>query len=142
MWRGDNGRFEPNYWHEPFDPRGWSPLPYKTVWINPDINLFCIVSHEDYDWAIEWLWSFVQNSTKKKHYAIRDTWENGKRKTVYMHKAILSRCSEPPSALHCIGDHLNGDSLDNRRTNLRWATPCENGRNRYGFYVKQFQLAL
>ncbi len=47
-----------------------------------------------------------------------------KRTPIYMHREIIS----PPYGL--VIDHINGDSLDNRRSNLRVCTNAENGRNR------------
>ena len=45
---------------------------------------------------------------------------------VYLHRAIMA----PTDDMQV--DHVNGDGLDNRRTNLRLASKSENGRNARG----------
>lgn len=56
-----------------------------------------------------------------------------KRKVVYVHTAILESflCPRPKGHQGC---HNNGNSLDNRLENLRWATPLENtlDKNKHG----------
>ena len=50
--------------------------------------------------------------------------EYGKYTTVSLHRLIM----EPGEGMHV--DHINGDTLDNRRCNLRVCTPSQNGANR------------
>jgi len=68
-------------------------------------------------------WIVYGNGTNL--YAIRHQLiEPNKTKTVYMHREIMN----PPADL--VVDHRNCDGLDNRRTNLRFATHAQNTRNR------------
>jgi hypothetical protein len=61
----------------------------------------------------------------KEFYAYRNV-KIGPKKTkmVGMHREIMN----PPEYL--LVDHRNGVSLDNRRSNLRWATQSQNRQNR------------
>ena len=56
-------------------------------------------------------------------YAARSVAAGGKRKLVYLHRFIL----EPSKGKHV--DHVDGNKLDNRRSNLRVCTHQENRRN-------------
>jgi HNH endonuclease/AP2 domain len=56
-------------------------------------------------------------------YAARTAIINGKPKVILMHRQILN----VPDGL--VTDHINGDKLDNRRSNLRIATRAQNNYN-------------
>jgi len=58
-------------------------------------------------------------------YATRCVWDKIARKnrTIYMHRIILS----VPIGLEA--DHINGDKLNNKRSNLRICAPRDNKRN-------------
>lgn len=75
------------------------------------------VDHEDA--ALEKVRWHANYSAPSKPYAVGRI--EGRR--VYMHRIITAA----PVDLHV--DHVNGDSLDNRRANLRIGTPAENLRN-------------
>lgn len=100
-----------------------------------------LLSPQDFEWArSRGNWFITHGArTDGKRYAVRS--ENGR--LLFLHKQILLRDMRlPESALHRIGDHINGNSLDNRRTNLRWATPQMNARNIFGFSALQMELSL
>jgi hypothetical protein len=82
-------------------------------------NTFTMVDDADFDWLNKWKWYL-----HGKGYVIRKKWENGRHLTFYMHREIL----KPPTGMLC--DHRFGDTLDNRRENLRICTHSENSRNR------------
>ena len=56
----------------------------------------------------------------------RKVWLNGK--NVSLHRLIASAFILNPFDKRCV-DHINGDKLDNRLENLRWASDLENTRN-------------
>lgn len=58
-------------------------------------------------------------------YARRSKKYKGKVTTIYMHHAVIGR---PDDGM--VVDHINGDSLDNRRSNLRMVDHAVNRRNR------------
>jgi hypothetical protein len=90
---------------------------------------FARVSVEDRELVERYRWR-VHLSQKRlvKVYAARSGEQGG---TVLMHREIL--CA--PAGLTV--DHINGDGLDNRRSNLRLATNAENSRNRVvGFRMR------
>jgi hypothetical protein len=84
---------------------------------------FAKVDDQDYDFVSQWKWSYSNG------YAMRgiSKWKNGKEifhKGFKMHREILSA----PIGMEV--DHINGDKLDNRRSNLRIVTSRINSWNR------------
>lgn len=72
-------------------------------------------------------WPLVRDLTLyrgKNGYVYFSVWADGKSTPRTLHGFLM----QPPKGMHT--DHRNGDPLDNRRSNLRIATPSQNGANR------------
>jgi hypothetical protein len=70
-------------------------------------------------------WYLIQPNGRQVYAARRG--RAGEPKQVYLHREVLGL--NPGDGL--VGDHIEGNTLDNRRCNLRRATHTENQRNRH-----------
>lgn len=85
-------------------------------------GLFTIIDTEDFErLKSEGLTKWFAQKSGKRFYVSRRINGNGKS---YLHRHLMNA----PSGL-CI-DHINGDSLDNRKANLRVCSHRENSRNK------------
>lgn len=86
-----------------------------------------VIDATDVSWACKYSWSAKEDrradGSVKSVYALRRA-RGGK--AVFLHQVVLvdALCDERP-----VPDHRNGNTLDNRRANLRPATGSDNSRN-------------
>lgn len=83
-----------------------------------------LVDPEDFDLVMQYRW-YVKETARPRRpdgpYATANPYRNGRQRMVYMHNLIMGQ----------IGiDHIDGNGLNNRRSNLRPATSSQNGANR------------
>jgi len=87
---------------------------------------FALVSKKDYERLSKYKWHAQWNKDTQSYYAVRSVrLPNGKRATICMHREIL-RLKRGDKRQ---GDHINHDTLDHRRCNLRIVTCSENQHN-------------
>jgi len=80
-------------------------------------NSFALVDNEDFEYLSQWHW-FLSGKGYAERY-------NGQKKSpIKMHSQIMNT----PNGLFC--DHINGNRLDNRKSNLRLVTNQQNLCNR------------
>ena len=102
-----------------------------------DASIWAVVDEVDYHRLIRWRWN-VKLCRSQIPYLRRAVGVNQggvrlKTYSVYLHVDVMQATGiAPPSEHHRIVDHRNGNSLDCRRANLRWATPRMNARNKFG----------
>lgn len=116
----------------PSCPWDVAPIDGVRVYLTNDLSVWCIVDAADAVFVTQWRWQFTWDRHKRKRYATRSPGKvGGVRRKIYLHKLLLNHWGVPqPSEKHTIGDHEDGDSLNNRRGNLSWATPSMNAQNR------------
>lgn len=88
-------------------------------------GLAAIVDDEDHEWLSQWRWH-ARECGAGRYYAVRNRVpQDGEGPPgIYMHREILG-CEAGRQV-----DHASGDSLDNRRSNLRPADRSQNNANR------------
>lgn len=83
-----------------------------------------LVDAADYEWLAAFKWCASVNKRGTLVYAVRGVGGRAKARLLSMHRLILG----DPAGL--LVDHANGNTLDNRRCNLRSATSGQNNANR------------
>lgn len=80
-----------------------------------------IVDDENFEWLNQWKWYLPRIG-----YPYRCTSVNKVRITIKLHRFIMNFPKNKSV------DHINGDRLDNRKSNLRICTRKQNSYNRFG----------
>jgi hypothetical protein len=120
-----DGRREPNR-----KPEGQLSEDGKYGIIKLSKNLTAKVDLEDFNRVMKFVWSATKSKGIRSYYAARNQRIGvNNRSYIKMHRFILNA----PKGIQI--DHINGDGLDNRKSNLR---PCSIHQNNMGFKFKRF----
>ena len=90
-------------------------------------NTFVKIDDEDFEWASQWKWKSAK--TRTNHYCDRTPWDPKQKKyySLLLHREIFKRHGKCIRSLEI--DHVNGNGLDNQKTNLRTCTRSQNMMN-------------
>jgi len=93
-------------------------------------NKYCVVDPIDYDLSnVKWC-AIKQGKTLVRYRAVRKGVVDSYYKTIIMHRVIMERVLGRPLLHNEQIDHVNHDTLDNRRSNLRLVSNAQNQMNR------------
>lgn len=83
-----------------------------------------VVDPTDYEWLNQWKWCYGSGGYALRVKLTKNSAGKVNREGILMHRLIIGT----PKGWDT--DHINGDTLDNRRCNLRICLHQENSRNR------------
>lgn len=109
--------------------------PCRRIWLSQREPIWTLVDAVDYAWLSANVWNVWHAGSNRGDswmlYAKRNVGPT--RSTVRMHREIMIAADPGRDdaflAAHVV-DHINGQTLDNRRCNLRWATKRDNAISR------------
>lgn len=96
--------------------------PFRVIRLTQ--GMATIVDPDDYDWVSEYKWRAAYDKDVRTYYVHGSTSVLGKQKTTSLHRMIMS-----PAPGEVV-DHINHDTLDNRKCNLRVCLQNQNALNR------------
>lgn len=85
-------------------------------------GMVTMVDDEDFEWLNQWKW-YVHKSHNTYYAHRNENTADGKRRTVIMHRMLV----DLPSGY--VPDHIDGNGLNNQRSNLRAVTVRQNNQN-------------
>ena len=93
----------------------------KQIKLGGKLLKYATVDDADFAWLNQWRWTLDTNG-----YVVRNSQSRNysKVKRLYMHRII----TDTPSGM--VTDHINGNQIDNRRSNLRVCEQKVNSRNK------------
>ncbi len=91
-------------------------------------NLFTIIDDEVFEEVNKHRWYGAPGRNKKVHVRTSKYTGGGRKNPKYTTIALHRMIMNPDKSTHI--DHINGNPLDNRKTNLRPASIANNARNR------------
>jgi hypothetical protein len=94
-------------------------MKYINISTKTHPNTFTMVDDTDFDWLNQWKWGVDAKSNTS--YAKR---AGESQECIQMHRLILGLTDKK-----VVTDHINGNGLDNRRSNLRACSQAENLKN-------------
>lgn len=88
---------------------------------------YAIIDKSDWDLARGYFWRLFRATKARHRYAVATVAnpDKGRGYQLRLHRLLLGLSPDNPLVV----DHINGDGLDNRRSNLRIATIAQNARN-------------
>lgn len=88
-----------------------------------NFNRTIMIDDEDYDFVSSKKWNVANNKYNKNAGSYFSTRHNGKR--IYLHRLLMNAPRNKQV------DHIDGDTLNNTRANLRLATIAQNAANKH-----------
>lgn len=86
-------------------------------------NQVALVDDEDYDYLNQWKWYASYSKDINNYYAARNTIVENSHKTILMHRVIMNPQKER------LIDHIDHNTLNNQKSNLRIVTHSQNNQN-------------
>lgn len=101
--------------------------------LNLTQDKFALVDDEYFEFLSQWKWYFHKLEKDRTGYAVRSGYDpkTGKRSRIAMHRVLLKAKKGQ------ICDHINGNGIDNRLSNLRICSKYESAWNKKTFVTKK-----